>query len=71
MKNWWVNHKQTYRQEVDGGYIWSLKTRKDGSNNHFYENLQRFQAGDLVFSFANVFMLSKASARLGSLFTYP
>lgn len=53
MANWWVNHKQTYRQEVEGGYIWSPKTRKDGGRNHFYDNLQRVQAGDLVFSFAN------------------
>ena len=25
---WWVNHKQTYRQEVNGGYLWSPKDRK-------------------------------------------
>jgi hypothetical protein len=27
MRFWWVNHKQTYRQEIGGGYIWSPKKR--------------------------------------------
>ena len=31
MAFWWVNHKQTYRQETDGGYIWSPKTNANGS----------------------------------------
>lgn len=50
---WWVNHKQTYTQEVDGGYLWSPITRKGGGRNEFYENMKRVQPGDLVFSFAN------------------
>ena len=28
---WWVNHKQTYRQETDGGYIWSPKANANGA----------------------------------------
>jgi hypothetical protein len=35
---WWVNHKQTYRQETDGGY-----TRKVS-----YDNRTRFQRGELA-----------------------
>ena len=30
---WWVNHKQTYRQEADGGYLWSLKANANGAKN--------------------------------------
>lgn len=52
MPFWWVNHKQTYRQEVDGGYIWSPKAKRDGSRNVSYDNLRRVLPGDLIFSYA-------------------
>ena len=50
---WWVNHKQTYRQEMDGGYIWSPKANANGARNVSYDNLSRCQRGDGVFSYAN------------------
>jgi hypothetical protein len=50
---WWVNHKQTYRQETDGGYIWSPKANANGARNVTYDNLTRCQRGDVVFSYAN------------------
>lgn len=50
---WWVNHKQTYRQETDGGYIWSPKANANGARNVSYDNLTRCQIGDVVFSYAN------------------
>jgi len=49
---WWVNHKQTYRQEIQGRYIWSPKTKRDGSRNISYDNLRRVLPGDVVFSYA-------------------
>ena len=52
MAFWWVNHKQTYRQETDGGYIWSPKTNANGARNVSYDNLNRCQRGDVVFSYA-------------------
>ena len=52
MRFWWVNHKQTFRHEVDNGYIWCPKTKKNGARNHFYETLREVREGDLVFSFA-------------------
>ena len=27
------NHKQTHKQEIEGGYLWSSKTKSDGSRN--------------------------------------
>ena len=51
--SWWVNHKQTYRQETDGGYIWSPKANANGARNVSYDNLSRCQRGDGVFSYAN------------------
>ena len=52
MAFWWVNHKQTFRQETDGGYIWSPKANANGARNVSYDNLTRCQRGDVVFSYA-------------------
>jgi putative restriction endonuclease len=52
MPYWWVNHKQTYRQETEGGYIWSPKANANGARNVSYDNLTRCQWGDVVFSYA-------------------
>jgi len=49
---WWVNHKQTFRAEIEGGYIWSPKKNKNGSKNQTYLNLPKTKPGDMVFSFA-------------------
>jgi putative restriction endonuclease len=52
MAFWWVNHKQTYRQETDGGYVWSPKANANGARNVSYDNLTRCKQGDVVFSYA-------------------
>ena len=52
MAFWWVNHKQTVRQETEGGYIWSPKQNANGAKNVTYDNLARCQVGDVVFSYA-------------------
>jgi hypothetical protein len=49
---WWVNHKQTVRQETDGGYVWSPKANANGVRNVSYDNLTRCQPADVVFSYA-------------------
>ena len=53
MSVWWVNHKQTYKQETYGGSICSLKTNKVGGKNVMYNNLTYCREGYLIFSFAN------------------
>ena len=53
MPFWWVNHKQTYQQETGGSYIWSPKTKSNGSRNQSYDNLRHVLPGDLVFSYAD------------------
>lgn len=53
MRYWWVNHKQTFTQEINGGYIWSPKTDKNGARNQAYINLTRTEVGDVVFSYAS------------------
>ena len=52
MSYWWVNHKQTYSSEVEGGYIWSPKENSNGARNQTYINLTLTTPGDVVFSYA-------------------
>jgi putative restriction endonuclease len=53
MSYWWVNHKQTFLREFQGGYIWSPHTKKGGAFNQTYDNLRHAAVGDIVFSYAN------------------
>jgi len=54
---WWVNHKQTARRMIEGGYLWSPKhnLRKDGGiiNNETYNNMRRVDPDDLIISFSH------------------
>jgi putative restriction endonuclease len=52
MRFWWVNHKQTYRQETGGRYLWSPKTNRNGARNQSYDNMRLAMTGDIVFSYA-------------------
>ncbi|HVU33851.1 MAG TPA: HNH endonuclease signature motif containing protein [Opitutaceae bacterium] len=52
MSYWWVNHKQTFRQEFQGGYVWSPKTKAGGQRNPFYDFMRLVRPGDVVFSYA-------------------
>ena len=52
MRYWWVNHKQTFRHEFSGGYIWSPKTKRGGAFNRFYETMREVAPGDVIFSYA-------------------
>src|SRR3546814_380239 len=52
-RHWWVNHKQTFRQEIDGTYLWSPKRNANGARNVFYDNMRAASPGDLVLSFAD------------------
>lgn len=53
MRYWWVNQNQTYRQEVEGGYLWSPKRNANGARNPFYESMREVAPGDLVVSFVD------------------
>jgi hypothetical protein len=33
MHYWWVNQDQTFRQETEGGYLWSPKRNANGARN--------------------------------------
>ena len=53
MRYWWVNQNRTFRQEIDGGYLWSPKRNKNGHRNPFYEFMREVSPGDVVFSFCD------------------
>lgn len=53
MRYWWVNQNQTFRQEIEGGYLWSPKRNKGGRRNPFYEFMREVSPGDIVFSFCD------------------
>jgi hypothetical protein len=53
VRYWWVNQNRTFRQEIDGGYLWSPKRNKNGNRNPFYEFMREVSPGDIVFSFCD------------------
>jgi len=53
VRYWWVNQNQTFRQEIEGGYLWSPKRNKNGYRNPFYEFMREVAPGDIVFSFVD------------------
>ena len=58
MRFWWVNQNQTYRHEIDGGYLWSPKRNANGGRNPFYESMREVSPGDLIFSFKDTRILA-------------
>jgi hypothetical protein len=52
MNFWWVNQKQTYRQEIAGGFMWSPKKNVNGGRSPYYDFMTQVQPGDIVFSYA-------------------
>lgn len=53
IKYWWVNHKQTVRDEIEGQYLWSPKVESNGARSEFYNNMRRASPGDFILSYAN------------------
>ena len=58
MRFWWVNQNQTYRHEINGGYLWSPKRNANGGRNPFYESMREVSPGDLIFSFKDTRILA-------------
>jgi putative restriction endonuclease len=50
---WWVNHPHTFRQEIEGSYLWFAgKAHKSKARSESEKNIQKLLPGDVVFSFA-------------------
>ena len=63
MRHWWVNQNQTYRHEVQGGYLWSPKRNANGARNPFYESMREVAPGDLILSFVDTRILAVGIAQ--------
>lgn len=63
MRYWWVNQNQTFRHEVEGGYLWSPKRNANGARNPFYDFLREVAPGDIVFSFVDTRIAAVGTAR--------
>ncbi|SFB96084.1 HNH endonuclease [Pragia fontium] len=50
----WVNHKQTGKQERENSYIWAPKTKSNGAQNIPYDNLLKVRKGDIIFSYSTL-----------------
>jgi hypothetical protein len=70
MRYWWVNQNQTFRAEVQGGFLWSPKTRADGARNPFYDTMRQVQPGDVIFSFCDT-LIRAIGVAVGSAETAP
>jgi putative restriction endonuclease len=62
MRYWWVNQNQTYRHEVQGGYLWSPKRNANGARNP-YESMREVAPGDLILSFMDTRILAVGIAQ--------
>lgn len=51
-KFWWVSQNRTYRDEINGNFMWSPKTNTDGTRNPNYDFMPMVAVGDVVFSFS-------------------
>jgi putative restriction endonuclease len=66
MNFWWVNQNQTYKAEVQGGFLWSPKNNKNGAKNQFYANMTLVRPGDVVFSFCDTRIRAIGKALAGA-----
>jgi putative restriction endonuclease len=52
VRYWWVNHKRTHRQELDGEFLWSAKKKQSGVDSESSSNMTKIMPGDVVFAFS-------------------
>jgi putative restriction endonuclease len=52
VRYWWVNHKRTYPQELEGEFLWSPKRRHSNADRESPDNMTKIMPGDVVFAFS-------------------
>ena len=53
MNYFWVNQKQTYKQEREGGYLWAPKRGSDGKQHWGWKTMPKVNQGDIIFNNVN------------------
>lgn len=51
MAYWWVSQNKTFHHESTGGYLWAPLHDSRGNTPYHWKNMERIQAGDLIFSY--------------------
>lgn len=51
MRSWWASQNQTFRHEVDGGYLWSPRQEGNQAKNPYCDFMREVAPGDGIFSF--------------------
>lgn len=51
-RNWWLNHSQSHKWELEGGYIWSPQVGPGDVQRQGWLNVGEVLPGDRVFSYA-------------------
>jgi putative restriction endonuclease len=49
---WWVNHKRTHEQELEGEFLWSAKRKQSGADSESSHNMTKIMPGDVVFAYS-------------------
>ena len=53
MRYFWVNQKQTYKQEREGGYLWAPKLNSNGNQHWGWKTMVEVNPGDVIFNNVN------------------
>ena len=53
MNYFWVNQKQTYTQEREGGYLWAPKRNSKGNQHWGWRTMTKVSQGDIIFNNVN------------------
>jgi len=51
MAYFWVNQKQTWKHEHEGGYLWAPKVSENDKPLHHWETMRMIESGDVIFSY--------------------
>ena len=68
VRYWWVNHKRTHAQELNGEFLWSPKRKQSGADNESSNNMTKIMPGDVVFAIAALLMAWDFLLKLGPLY---
>src|ERR1700722_16422516 len=49
---WWVNHKRTHEQELQGEFLWSPKRKQSNADSESSHNMTKIMPGDVVFAYS-------------------
>ena len=60
---WWVNQNKTFKQESEGGYLWSPQFNKNGGRVWHYETMKEVKPGDIIFSYCDTVIKAIGIAR--------